>query len=82
MASQVASAAVSAIKSQDLTLALEIQFPGPSDSSSYSLSISAGPVSIPLKTSEQLPNILPPSPSDLAAIGNSGWLDTTGGQET
>jgi hypothetical protein len=81
MASRVASAAVSAIKSQDLTLALEIPLLAPSGSSNCSLSISLGPVSIPLKTSEPLPPILPPSQSDLAEIGNSGWLDTIGGQE-
>ena len=82
MAFPLGSRLANVLKSQDLTLALEIPLAGPSDSSNCSLSISLGPVSIPLKTSEQLPNILPPSPSDLAAIGNSGWLDTTGGQET
>jgi hypothetical protein len=76
------SALVSAIKSQDFSVALEIPIPGPSDSSNCSLSISLGPVSIPLKTSQPLPPISPPSRKDLEAIGNSGWLDTTGDQET
>ena len=82
MASPLDSRLANAIKSQDLTLSLEIPLPGPSDSSSCSLSFSAGPVIIPLKTSEQQPNILPPSPSDLAEIGNSDSLPTILGQET
>jgi hypothetical protein len=76
------SALVSAIKSQDFSVALEIPIPGPSDSSNCSLSISLGPVSIPLKTSQPLPPISPPSAKDLEAIGNSDWLDTTGDLET
>ena len=82
MASPLGSRLVSAIKSQDLSIALEIPLAGPSDSSSCSLSFSVGQVVIPLKTSEPLPNILPPSPSDLAEIGLSLSPDTTGGQET
>ena len=82
MASLKDSQVANAMKNLDLTLSLEIPLPGPSDSSSCSLSISLGPVSIPLKTSQPLPPISPPSAKDLEAIGNSGWLDTTGDQET
>jgi hypothetical protein len=82
MKSRPDSSPDSAIRNLDLTLSLEIPLPGPSDSSSCSLSISLGPVSIPLKTSQPLPPISPPSAKDLEAIGNSGWLDTTGDQET
>lgn len=82
MASRLGSRLANVLKSQDLSIALEIPLAGPSDSSSFSLSISVGPVSIPLKTSEPQPNILPPSPSDLAEIGNSDSLPTILGQET
>jgi len=82
MASRLGSRLANVLKSQDLSIALEIPLAGPSDSSNCSLSISLGPVSIPLKTSEQLPNILPPSPSDLAEIGLSLSPDMTGDRET
>lgn len=72
------SALGSAIRNQDLTLELEIPIQGPSDSSNSCPSISLGPVKIPLGTPEPRVPILPPSPSDLEAIGNTPWLPTTG----
>jgi len=82
MASLKDSALVSAIKSQDLTLTLEIPLQAPSDSSSCSLNFSVGQALIPLRTSEPLPPISPPSAKDLAEIGNSDSLPTILGQET
>ena len=78
MASPKDSSLASAIKNLDLTLSLEIPVPGASDSCSCSPEISLGPVSIPLGTSEREGPISPPSAKDLAAIGNSPWLPTTG----
>ena len=82
MASRLGSRLANVLKSQDLSIALEIPLAGPSDSSNCSLSISLGQVVIPLKTSEPLPPISPPLPSDLAEIGNSDSLPTILGQET
>lgn len=65
------------MKSPDLTLSLEVPL-GPSALCSSSLSISVGPVSIPLRTSTREEGISPPSPDDLEGIGNSPWLPTIG----
>jgi hypothetical protein len=72
------SALDSAIKNLDLTLGLEMPLPAQSDCSNCSPSISLGPVKIPLGTSGQHANILPPSASDLEAIGNSDSQPMTG----
>ena len=77
MASPKDSLLGNAMKNLDLTLSLEIPL-APPESCNCSPSISLGPVSIPLGTSEREGPISPPSPSDLAAIGNSPWLPTTG----
>ena len=77
MASPKDSLLGNAMKNLDLTLSLEIPL-APPESCNCSPSISLGPVSIPLGTSGPPGPISPPSAKDLAAIGNSPWLPTTG----
>ena len=77
MASHQDSQVASVMKNLDLSLRLEIPIPAPSDSSSCCPSISLALDGIQLATLEPPPPISPPSPSDLAAIGNSPWLPTT-----
>ena len=80
MASHKDSVLDSATKNLDLTLTLSIPIPAPEDSSNSSPNFSLELAGIPLKTLEQPPSILPPSPKDLEETGN--WLspDTIGGQ--
>ncbi len=77
MASPTISLAGNAMKSPDLTLSLEVPL-GPSALCNSCLSISVGPVSIPLRTSIPQQGISSPSRDDLAGIGNSPWLPTIG----
>lgn len=82
MSSQKTSLLDSVLEKVPLTLSLEIPLPAPhaSDSCSSTPSFSLGPVHLPLEISTTLPNISPPSRSDLVEIGSSGSLDTIGDQ--
>lgn len=76
MASRIFSVVGSALKSQDLTLGLEIPL-GRSDCSNCSPSISLGPVSIPLRTSTRLGPISGVFTSD-SLTGSTHLQPTTG----
>jgi hypothetical protein len=81
MASHQDSALDSALKNLDFELTLEIPFPAASGSSSCSPSISLGPVSIPLRTSDQEQPISG-NFTKSSLIGNSLSVPTIGDPET